>query len=204
MYLDNSGSMALHENRVVEVTVFLMELLRKLECRFAVARFGDTGVVLKHFDDPFAAVVGERVIHAMTYDTSTHPHASLDSVAKALWPSTKPANVHRCVIMVTDGVCSDLARDHGANSFIDLKTTYGFLLGVEQLALPGLEGQDNYTRALRTATDDLFVCADGERCDTMLELMMKLVTMMCVAARVDSKCPSFAYLLCSYAGMEAS
>jgi hypothetical protein len=38
--LDNSGSMCLHENDVRETLALVIEFLRKIECRFAVARFG--------------------------------------------------------------------------------------------------------------------------------------------------------------------
>jgi len=59
--VDNSGSMARIRSYVLEALVVVMQVLRRLEYRFAVAAVGDAKNcrVLKNFEDPFDAGFGD-------------------------------------------------------------------------------------------------------------------------------------------------
>jgi hypothetical protein len=75
LLVDNSGSMSAYEHHLMESLVMLMESLRRLECSFAVARFGaksglKTGL-LKKFDTPFTYLLGERIIESFSFDEGT-------------------------------------------------------------------------------------------------------------------------------------
>lgn len=180
------GSALRHEARLLEAMVFAIETLRRLECRFAVARFGDKGAVLKRFDDPFNAGVGEQILSCMTYDEGSHPHRGLQGVCEALWPerkAAKPANTRRCVVMVTDGLSRDLVDETGARSFMQLRNDFGFWFGVVQIVGKSVTGHATFENALRIATSDMLAKVEDDTCDDVLQQLLRVINLMYVPAR---------------------
>ncbi|CAF1242652.1 unnamed protein product [Didymodactylos carnosus] len=109
--VDNSGSMVDHRNIDYEVLVVIMEVLRKLESKFAVARFGSQThqKILKNFNDLFTNQDGQYVLEALTFNEGTYPATGLARIAHKIFPVTESAIqpnivVHRLVLMLTDGL----------------------------------------------------------------------------------------------------
>ena len=71
--VDNSGSMSLNRNQLSETLVFVMETLRKLECRFAIGRFGNKGNprLLKDLHTPFSHELGEQILECFDFSEGT-------------------------------------------------------------------------------------------------------------------------------------
>ncbi|CAF2481316.1 unnamed protein product [Rotaria sp. Silwood2] len=112
--IDNSGSMSIHRNAIYESLVVLMELLRKLENKFAVARFGGrtNQKILKNLNDMFTNQDGQYILEALTFDEGTYPATGLARVADRVFPERKiksPTNIHihQVVIMITDGLTNE-------------------------------------------------------------------------------------------------
>ncbi|CAF0973759.1 unnamed protein product [Adineta steineri] len=112
--IDNSGSMSIHRNAIYESLVVLMELLRKLEHKFAVARFGGrtNQKILKDLDALFTNQDGQFVLEALTFDEGTYPATGLARVADFVFPegktkSSSGARVHQFVVMLTDGLTQE-------------------------------------------------------------------------------------------------
>ena len=112
--IDNSGSMSAHRNAIYESVVVLMEALRKLESKFAVARFGGqkNQKILKNLHELFTVKDGEYVLQALTFDEGTYPATGLARVAESVFSSKETkvaagAVIHRLVLMITDGLTSE-------------------------------------------------------------------------------------------------
>ncbi|CAF3142796.1 unnamed protein product [Rotaria sp. Silwood2] len=119
--IDNSGSMSIHRTIIYETLVVIMELLRKLETRFAVARFGTrkNQKILKNPHELFTNQDGQYVLEALTFDEGTYPATGLARVADQVFPKGKDSItssntiVHRLVLMITDGLTEE--RDGGSS-----------------------------------------------------------------------------------------
>jgi hypothetical protein len=119
--IDNSGSMSLHRNAIYESLVVIMELLRKLESKFAVARFGarTNQKILKNLQELFTNADGQFVLEALTFDEGTYPATGLARVADRVFPeetsiSQSSSIIHQLVLMITDGLTQE--RDDASYS----------------------------------------------------------------------------------------
>ncbi|CAF1183152.1 unnamed protein product, partial [Rotaria sordida] len=131
--IDNSGSMSIHRNAIYESLVVLMEFLRKLESKFAVARFGGrtNQKILKNMDDLFTNQDGQYVLEALTFDEGTYPATGLARVADLVFPRDKLRSssdiiVHQCVVMITDG----LTQEREDTTYTGTTDKYGLDLGI--------------------------------------------------------------------------
>eukprot|EP01127_Copromyxa_protea_P008978 TRINITY_DN2080_c0_g1_i4.p1 TRINITY_DN2080_c0_g1~~TRINITY_DN2080_c0_g1_i4.p1 ORF type:complete len:7466 (-),score=1064.85 TRINITY_DN2080_c0_g1_i4:44-22441(-) len=112
--VDNSGSMGTKKNQTAEALVVLIEVLRKLECRFAIVRFGNRSNqrLLKSLAQPFDFELGQTILESFSYDEGTKPGTALKTTARTIWgESDSRPNVHRMVLMITDGLTDE--RDAG-------------------------------------------------------------------------------------------
>ena len=129
--VDNSGSMSSKEIFVAETLVVLIEVLRRLEHKFAVARFGnknDKRALIKDFKTPMSLSLGQQILESFTYDQGTYPVEALQNVSSKIWPDKekKAADQQRIVLMITDG----LMTQKDSEPFIDLKWQKSFKLGI--------------------------------------------------------------------------
>jgi len=89
LLLDNSGSMTPYTIHMQEAVMLSCEVLRQLELRFAVARFGgsDDGcqVVLKGLDEPFSTSKGQQVLESLTFDEGSFALTGVDAIARKVW-----------------------------------------------------------------------------------------------------------------------
>jgi hypothetical protein len=85
--LDNSGSMSRLADETKQALVLLAEVLRRLEVKFAVVRFGRAHgqKVLKGLGDPFSAQAMQLALEAMTFDEGTYPASACDFVAREVF-----------------------------------------------------------------------------------------------------------------------
>eukprot|EP01038_Epipyxis_sp_PR26KG_P004736 gene4736-6643_t len=120
---DDSCSMSIFEHHIFETMVHMIEVLRKLECQFAIGRFAGRKVhgLLKDFDTPFTMQLGELILERMTCaGKGTCPLDALASFIPKVWPNgaAQPPNnqnlkVHKIVLCVTDGLTDQArARDY--------------------------------------------------------------------------------------------
>ncbi|CAF1360663.1 unnamed protein product [Adineta steineri] len=113
--IDNSGSMSLHRTFIFGALVIIMEVLRKLETKFAVARFGGrtNQKILKNLNDHFTHGDGEFILEALTFDEGTYPATGLARITKKVFPkqtstnSTSTTIVDKIVIILTDGLTQE-------------------------------------------------------------------------------------------------
>lgn len=68
--VDNSGSMGRLDRQVQETLVLLMETLRRMECRFAIGRFGarTNNRLLKALGSDLTHMLGQQILESFTYD----------------------------------------------------------------------------------------------------------------------------------------
>jgi hypothetical protein len=138
LLMDNSGSMSTYHLAMYEALALMMEVLRKMESKFAVARFGaqQTGGqrVLKKLDDAFNDAVGQQMLECMTFDESSHPATGIKNIAEIVWASRPCApNVRRVMLMVTDGYSTELASDAMLGMLDSVKSAMRFNLAVLHL-----------------------------------------------------------------------
>ena len=127
--VDNSGSMSSKETYVAETIVVLIEVLRRLEHKFAVARFGnknDKKALLKDFKTPMSISLGQQILESFTYDQGTYPIEALQNISQKIWPKDKAQNEQRIVLMITDG----LTTQKESGPWINLKSQKSFKLGI--------------------------------------------------------------------------
>ena len=144
--VDNSGSMSIHRTIIYETLVVLMELLRKLETKFAVARFGTrkNQKILKNLHDLFTNEDGQFVLEALTFDEGTYPATGLARVADQVFPvgadAHSPPNtiVHRLVLMITDGLTEERDDVSYSRTIAKNKIKLGFMFieSAEQRSSP--------------------------------------------------------------------
>jgi hypothetical protein len=92
--LDNSGSMSRLADETKQALVLLAEVLRRLEVKFAVVRFGRAHgqVVLKALHDPFSAQALQLALEAMTFDEGTYPASACEFVAREVFKDAAVVN----------------------------------------------------------------------------------------------------------------
>jgi hypothetical protein len=83
LLVDNSGSMARLVDETKQAMVVVAEVLRRLEVKFAIVRFGRAHgqLVLKGLDDPFSAQTMQLALEALTCDEGTYPASACHFVA---------------------------------------------------------------------------------------------------------------------------
>ncbi|CAF4918941.1 unnamed protein product [Rotaria sp. Silwood1] len=152
--IDNSGSMSIYRNSIYEILVILMELLRKLESKFAVARFGgrNNQKMLKNMLDRFTIQDGQYVLEALTFDEGTYPATGLDNISKRVFGlpnENTPSNpfVHRLVLMITDG----LTHDNDDTTYSETIKKYDINLGVLFIETAGQSTSQVLLRGLKKA-----------------------------------------------------
>jgi len=117
LMVDNSGSMAVLTNQLFETLVLLIEVLRRLECPFAIARFGGRTqqLLLKGLYQAFDSALGEQILESFSFDEGTYPATAFRRLADKVWPdalSDSPGYVtHRVAILVTDGLTHESHQD---------------------------------------------------------------------------------------------
>lgn len=111
--VDNSGSMLIKETQTMEALVLAMEALTRLECPFAVARFGDRNSqqILKSMKEPCTPIVGQRVLESFSFDQGTYPATGLLNIAEKVWPhglsEEDSKQHHRVMLMIVDGLTQE-------------------------------------------------------------------------------------------------
>ena len=132
--IDNSGSMSIHRNAIYEALVVIMELLRKLEIKFAVGRFGAriNQKILKNLDDLFTNQDGQYVLEALTFDEGTYPATGLARIIDRIFPieqteTTSNIIVHRLVLMITDGLTQERDEATYSNTISKYKINLGVM-----------------------------------------------------------------------------
>ncbi|CAF4820506.1 unnamed protein product, partial [Rotaria sp. Silwood1] len=132
--IDNSGSMSIHRNAIYEALVIIMELLRKLERKFAVARFGTrtNQKILKNLNDLFTNQDGQYVLEALTFDEGTYPATGLARIADRVFPVVESEQssttiVHRLVLMITDGLTQERDDASYSRTITKHKINLGFM-----------------------------------------------------------------------------
>ncbi|CAF4340196.1 unnamed protein product, partial [Didymodactylos carnosus] len=117
--VDNSGSMSVHRTFIFGTLVVIMEVLRKLETKFAVARFGGrtNQKILKNLNDHFTYATGLARITQKVFPIRTST------------VSTSNTTVHKMVIILTDGLTQE--RDNETYSLTiskyDIKLGFMFI-----------------------------------------------------------------------------
>ncbi|CAF4364696.1 unnamed protein product, partial [Rotaria sp. Silwood2] len=152
--IDNSGSMSIYRNSIYEILVILMELHRKLESKFAVARFGgrNNQKMLKNVADRFTIQDGQFVLEALTFDEGTYPATGLDNISNRVFgvaDENKPSNplFHRLVLMITDG----LTHDNDDKTYTETIKKYDINLGVLFIETAGQSTSQVLLRGLKQA-----------------------------------------------------
>jgi hypothetical protein len=142
--------MSIHRTAIYETLVVIMELLRKLETKFVVARFGTrkNQKILKNLHELFTNQDGQYVLEALTFDEGTYPATGLARVADQVFPvgaDSNNKNIHQLVLMITDGLTEE--RDDASYSRTIKKNNInlGFMFietsgqSTSQILLRGLE-----------------------------------------------------------------
>ena len=113
--VDNSGSMSTKSIFVAETLVVLIEVLRRIEHKFAIARFGsinDKKALLKGFEDPMSMARGQHILESLTYNQGTYIFQGLERVTSKIWPGKKQsAKNQRILLMITDGLTTEKDSD---------------------------------------------------------------------------------------------
>ncbi|GMH42187.1 hypothetical protein BSKO_10106 [Bryopsis sp. KO-2023] len=113
LLVDNSGSMITKANQAAEALVLAIETLRRLECPFAIARFGGkkSQRMLKTFGQTFSNGLGQQILESFSYDEATHPASGFANVAAKVWPHPINENEkgirHRVMLMMVDGLTQE-------------------------------------------------------------------------------------------------
>jgi len=137
--VDNSGSMSSKRDQAAEALVVLIEVLRKLECRFCIVRFGSrrNQRLLKDFNEPFSYELGEKILESFTYDEGTYPATALQTAAETLWGRGPPsANQHRMMLMITDGLTQQTTLAHWKDELTRHQINLSLLLIKDDFTIP--------------------------------------------------------------------
>ena len=113
------------------ILVVLIEVLRRLEHKFAIARFrnkNDKRALLKDFKTPISISLGQQILESFTYDQGTYPIEAIQNIATKIWPDNqvKTAKQQRNVLMITDR----LTTQSNSNAWIELKSRKCLKLGI--------------------------------------------------------------------------
>jgi hypothetical protein len=131
--VDNSGSMGSKEHSVIEALVVLIEVLRKLEFRFAIALWGrNPGKLLLDFEregeEHFNLKKGQEIIQSLTFDEPSEIATCLKALCNKVWPSDveKPDHTQRLLITLFDG----FSHERNAQDFVDMRRDHKCMLGM--------------------------------------------------------------------------
>lgn len=155
--IDNSGSMVRVADECVQTLVILIETLRRLECRFAVATLGDANRtrILKSLSGQFNMSVGEQVLAGLTYDESSHIATGVAAVADHVFSRSRgDAEPHerRIMILVTDGLSQEVSE----KNFSDIRHNYDMELAVLHIQYGEGKHKAQYAKMLSTITNGLY------------------------------------------------
>lgn len=155
--IDNSGSMVRVADECAQTVVILIEALRRLECRFAVATLGDTNRtrILKSLAGHFNMSVGEQILAGLSHDESSHIATGVAAVADHIFARTRgDAEPHerRIMVLVTDGLSQELT----AENFSDIRQKHDMELAVLHTLYGEGTHRAQYARMLRTITNGLY------------------------------------------------
>eukprot|EP00397_Hematodinium_sp_SG-2012_P000165 GEMP01000165.1.p1 GENE.GEMP01000165.1~~GEMP01000165.1.p1 ORF type:complete len:2228 (+),score=410.75 GEMP01000165.1:779-7462(+) len=185
LLFDNSGSMIRLANQVQEALVLLIETLRKLECRFAVARFGNKRGqrLLKQFDQPFSSTLGEQILNSFTYNESTHTVSGVEAVAQKLWPRAPSGTMATCtqrvMLLVTDGLSQEMNAENFQSLLDDKKFAHFAVLSVRGRNLKDEAHLKSIDKLLQEVTNGLHTILhypeEADAFATLLGELMKKV-----------------------------
>ena len=134
--VDNSGSMAPKKNHLSETLVVVIEILRRLEHKFAIARFGskfDQNCLLKGLDLPMSMSLGQTILESFSFDQGTYSLDGLHNVTHKVWGNrNKPEHHHRIVLMITDGLTTQKNTNEWIRIIEDKKLKLGILIIKEE------------------------------------------------------------------------
>eukprot|EP00936_MAST-01D_sp_MAST-1D-sp1_P000071 g71.t1 len=195
--VDNSGSMSTRRHWTAEALVVFVEVLRKLECEFAVATFGggpSSQNILKPFEEPCTYRVGERILSGLTFNEGSSLATGIEVVARTLFDTpeqvlndTQKATVHRIMVVITDGLSQEIAGNdagHLVKVCKDAEEKFDLNVSVLQMgdAAKDTDGGDaiktlleaacgkDAVRTLRTKDDQRYLAAElGGLCVDMIE-----------------------------------
>lgn len=87
LLIDNSGSMVRLVDETKQAMVLVAEVLRRLEVKFALVRFGRAHgqVILKGLHQPFSAQVMQLDLESLTLDEGTYPASACGFVANTVF-----------------------------------------------------------------------------------------------------------------------
>lgn len=174
--IDNSGSMSMYQRQVAETLAVVIEVLRKLEIKFAVARFGNGTAqsqrVLKAFGEPFSYLVGESILERLTYNESSHVASGLEAVANGLWSQAAKAGVHRVILLITDGISTEVNSEMSA-VYTEMATRFGFRLAVVNVC--PRNAPSFVFETLKALTGGMAVKVDQNSIESMAQGVVKLV-----------------------------
>ena len=177
LLVDNSGSMITKEHQTKEALVLVMEMLRRLEFRFAVALFGDSTSqrMQKLIMDPFTIGIGQQIIDSFTFDEGTFPASAVKNVAQKVWPSVlsseEKGQCHRVMLMIVDGLTQERRRED-----------YLSVCGEKDISLAVLNIHDdlqkdlmNSIRALWKSAGAQFEMLHVKQIDSLPEVLVSLM-----------------------------
>ncbi|CAF3438283.1 unnamed protein product, partial [Rotaria sp. Silwood2] len=161
--IDNSGSMNPRRNMIYESLVILMELLRKMEFKFSVARFGGrtNQKILKDMNQHiFTNKDGQFILEAITFDEGTYPATGLKRIVNKVFSSSKSESVaHRVVLMITDG----LTDERDTSNFSSTITPYDIKLGIMLIESIETSANDPFLEALSSLTKSRILPANDKK-----------------------------------------
>lgn len=154
--VDNSGSMVRVADECAQTVVILIEALRRVECRFAVATLGDANRtrILKNLTGHFNMSVGEQILAGFTYDESSHIATGVAAVANHVFASSRGnAEPHerRIMVLVTDGLSQELAE----RNFSDIRQKHDMELAVLHTQYGQGTRRAQHVKLLRNITNGL-------------------------------------------------
>lgn len=186
--VDDSGSMSPFSNQSAEALVIMIEVLRKLECRFAVARFGaknDKRPLLKNLEMPFDAALGQQILESFQYRHGTYMSTSLARVIEKTWDKQveqmspeERRTKHRIVIMITDAY----TQEKNISEYRELTERYGLNLGGLLIRRSSKDGDivnnmDSMEVLMKEiSTNKLMVRLDASNIDELPTVLAKLMS----------------------------
>jgi hypothetical protein len=127
LLIDNSGSMVRLVDETKQAMVLVAEVLRRLEVRFAIVRFGRAHgqVILKRLDQPFSAQTMQLALESLTFDEGTYPASACGFVANSVFADapvlsagSSPSSIsadgivhHRLVLALVDGLTQEMRAE---------------------------------------------------------------------------------------------
>jgi hypothetical protein len=177
LLFDNSGSMSVRRNECAEALVLLVESLRKLECAFAVATFGNEGrqVVVKNLADDFNLTLGEQMLASLTFDEGSKLFSGVLGVANKIFPDRQKEEVAssvRIMLIVTDALSQELASN--LDKFRDLAQRKQITLSVLNTS-HDTRKHDEIESCLREMTQTLYEIVNDREKNQLAEMSAKLM-----------------------------